>query len=402
MSLIEKRLKQLSVEKKASSSCPYSHLLSPSIVECSDGKLLSVIKVDGVPFDTETDDVIEGYKRSWHEAISRVNDNACIYVTTLRKKIDITLEGKFNSPFLKKFDEDYHAKFKDKSFYRNEIYIAVMVNGISESASNKKNMLDKILSGLQKTSEKAVKGAREHQREKGIKRLISTVDMMLTMLSAFKPALIGSQDENLGYSELLCYLSELINPLEKYHFQKPLFTESYQYRFNETKSRYPKMNLSQYLTATQYFFGNYILFKSASDGAQKFGAVLSIKGYPNITSPFITDKLLSCDCEFILSNAFFPIDNNIANKMVERQRDKLEAVESKAYEAINALTLLESELASEKARLGFHQMNLLILGENKSAVDKGVLSATTDYRVMSFREIGLTAFFMKVKEKWCP
>ena len=62
MSPINALLKSLKKESGVSKHCPYSHLLSPSIVECIDGKLMSVIAVDGVSFDTADEDVIKTYK----------------------------------------------------------------------------------------------------------------------------------------------------------------------------------------------------------------------------------------------------------------------------------------------------------------------------------------------------
>lgn len=396
-------LTKLINEKTMSTHLPYSHLINPFIAECVDGKIMSVIAVEGVPFDTENDSVIMQYKQIWHDAITRLDDKSCVYVTTLREKHDISLKGDFSSNFLKKFDQAYHAQFKQQSFYKNRIYITIMINGISEASANKKNVLDKITGVLQKANDMTVKNARNIKREKSIKLLQEKIDYALAALSKFSPRLLGKQDNDLGYSELLYFIGKLTNVLSAYRFRQPKTIFSNKFGFDKDilqdkeNRHYPKSNLAQYLTATQVFFGDYILFKSATGHTHKYGAMLSIKNYPNITSPFISDKLLTCDCEFILSNSFFPLDNQVANKMVERQRARLNAVGSKAYEAINDLTLLESEIASERAKLGLHQMNILILGESKEAVDKGIFDVSKklqDGGVVGVREtIGAMAAF---------
>lgn len=402
----DKPLGGLSMESTMSKHLPYSHLVSPTMLECVDGKLMSTIVVEGVPFDTENDDVLMQYKRIWHDAITRLDDKCSIYVTTMREKQDVTLSGDFKSVFLKDFDQKYHQQFKEKSFYKNRLYITVMLNGIGEDSANKKNILDKLTGILQKANDKTVKNARNIKRGKSIKLLEEKVEYILTALSKFSPRLLGKYDEIVGYSELLFYVGKLINVLSPYAFNQADTIFGHQFGFsknsyeNNNQKFYPKSHLSQYLTGTQVFFGDYMLFKSANGLDKKYGAMLSIKNYPNITSPFISDKLLACDCEFILSNSFFPLDGQVANKMVERQRARLQAVGSKAYEAIDDLILLESEISSERAALGMHQMNLVILGESKEAVDKGIFEASKklqDAGIVAVREtIGEKAAFWSI------
>ncbi|MAZ38491.1 MAG: hypothetical protein CMF49_10195 [Legionellales bacterium] len=393
MSPINALLKSLKKESGVSKHCPYSHLLSPSIVECIDGKLMSVIAVDGVSFDTADEDVIKTYKQIWHDAITRIDDKCCIYVTMHREQQDVNLSGEFKNTFLKDFDKSYHQQFKNKAFYKNTLFITVMINGVSETEGNKTNFIDKVTNFIQKTNNKTIKEAKSYRREKAQKMLNEKVSHLLTALSKFSPELLGARDKQLGYSALLAFLAKNINALEIIPFRAITPSFGHQFGFNPPQNKqaqfYPESNLSQYLTASQIFFGDYILFKSANGINKKFGAMLSIKNYPSSTCPYITDKLLTCDAEFIISNAFFPLDNQFATKSVELQRAKLNAVGSKAHESIEQLAYLESDIAGDRVRLGLHQMNILVLGASKSAVDKGIIEATKslqDAGVVAVRE----------------
>lgn len=381
-------LQDLYREQSVSLHCPYTHLVSSTVFECQNGQLGSVIAVEGVPFDTEQENVLAQYKQVWHDAVSQLDDNYGIYTTLIRQKHDITLTGEFKNKFLQDFDDDYHAQFKNKAFYKNVLYITIVIKGVTEANNKGLNFLDKIIKFTQKTNERIVKEARNTRRQQELRNLNNKVNQIITSLSLFRPRLLGLNDEALQKSELLTFLGQLINAGTNVNFKMPPALFSHELGFTKNK-KYPEMVLSQYLAATSIYFGEQILFKSADGNQKRFGAVLTIKNYPGVTSPYITDKLLACDTELIITNVFFPIAKNNASQMVKKQYNRLTAMGDEAQTQIESLALLSDAIASETASLGQHQMMVLLLADSKESLEIAVydvIKRLQDADIIAVRE----------------
>ena len=105
-------LKILLREKRASSHIPYSHLISPSIIALKNGMLMSVIKLNGVPFQTELNEELNYFHMIWHQFILQLSDEFSVYVAMHRKKIDPVLSGKFTDRFAQNLNQKSNEKHK--------------------------------------------------------------------------------------------------------------------------------------------------------------------------------------------------------------------------------------------------------------------------------------------------
>ena len=105
MNPIDSVLRIAREEVGVSKHIPITHLNSPTILEARNGSLFSVIKISGVPFDTEKTDTINSYKRAWHRAITALNEKFCVLGTIHRRKENIHLRGDFTNEFSKLVDE---------------------------------------------------------------------------------------------------------------------------------------------------------------------------------------------------------------------------------------------------------------------------------------------------------
>jgi hypothetical protein len=128
------------------------------------------------------------------------------------------------------------------------------------------------------------KGQREanHQEEK-VKRhnanllaLTAKIEQLKTSLSAFNPHLLGKNDATLGYSELLAFLSLVINGGQEIHFKRPLACAPIAQSLTKSLASdllYPNGHLGQYLSQQQLFFGEAIQFQGASIEDTRFAAI---------------------------------------------------------------------------------------------------------------------------------
>ena len=100
-------------ENTVSDFFPITHLLSPTIATTRNSELISVIRVGGLAFATSRNEVLNQIKLYWHQAVMTLNDKYCIYVTTHRKKVNLSLGGDFRSPFVQRTNDAYFQTFND-------------------------------------------------------------------------------------------------------------------------------------------------------------------------------------------------------------------------------------------------------------------------------------------------
>ena len=130
-------LKSARQEVGISKHVPITHFDSPTILETNTGMVLSVIKVAGVPFDTEQPEILNNYKRTWHRALTALDEHFCIYTTIHRRKENISLKGDFSNDFAHEVDRVYHSRFQNYALYFNDIYITIIYKGLTTGKMGK-------------------------------------------------------------------------------------------------------------------------------------------------------------------------------------------------------------------------------------------------------------------------
>ncbi len=373
---------------------PITHLNSASIFEASNGCIGSVIGLEGVPFDTEMMSFIKKNHQLWQQAIKNLDDTIALHVTLHRHKIKNDLEGEFVDDFCRKVDKQYHAQFQGRSMYQNVIYLTVIYKGITAGKTGK------LFSVWKKLSEKTVKSARAIRRQQQIKALEKAVTLLISQLSVFKPHLLGSRDQQLGYSELTTFLALIVNGGEKIQFRSPTTTAPI---FNDMNAvskcmhLYPQGFLAQYLSRKRLFFGTSIQFQGATTEDCQFAAMLSIKQYSEETHVLVLDPLLDLDCEFISTHTFALLSQEEAKKQAKNRGIQLRSAEDDSHSQIAALDELRDQIASNETIMGYHHHSLMILANTKAELETKINHASACYSasgIMVVREdIGQQAAF---------
>ncbi len=376
MSRIDSSVKIARQEVGVSTHVPITHFNSPTILESTSGALFSVIKVAGVPFETEKTDTVNGHQQAWHRALTALDERFSVVGTVHRRKENCDLGGYFSTAFATSVDDAYHAQFKGSSMYVNELYLAIVYKGITTGHTGKVTRL------LQKVSGRYVKQAREARREHDIKQLTQAVFQLTTSLSAFRPHVMGEEDEALGYSELLSYVSLLVNGGEPLKFKYPTHCPPVATTFDNAlaaQQRYPLGNVAQYVTAKRLFFGDCIQFQGALPSDARFGAMVSVKRYGADTASVMLDPLLRLDCEFISTHSFTIESKAQADKRISRQTNKLLNAEDAAVSQLEGLLAARDMLASDRMAMGYHHNSVLLLSDSKEALEGHVANTITCY-----------------------
>lgn len=360
---------------------PITHLNSPCIFEASNTMIGMVLKVDGVTFEAERDEVLNQYKSTWHHALSILDDRFAVYVTTHRHKESIELNATFENDFIRELDRQYHAQFKNSNMYVNDIYITVIFKGVTAGKFGQGiNIFNKL-------SNKAIKGAREASRISQIKQLITAVNNLKVNLSDFNPRILGENDQNLGYSELMSFLSFLVNGGEiskaPFTYINPVINKGIK-SAEKIEALYPYGHLAQYLAKKRILFGDYIQFQGSEKDDVTFGAIITIKRYGDVSCPIMFDTFLHLDTDFICTHSYLVQPKDIALKNIKLQEARLKNIDDDSISQVNALKELRDLIASDKTTMGYHHNTILILSKSIGELENKISSCIKCYNDVGF------------------
>lgn len=401
MSLIRKTLSEQEIG--VSHYFPITHLVTPSIFETRDGLLGAVLKVKGIPFVTITNDTLNHYQRLFHQTLLMLNHEYVLYETRIRQKRDITLSGEFDEPFASIVNNKYFKRFEHAGLYTNSIYLTLLYKN-ELNAHDKQRFMDKALAFGKSLSKAHCMSNRAFAREKGIKKLTHKVSEIQSLLSEFGVTILGADDEKLGFSELLHFLSIIPNGGKACRLSSSINPSPTTHNLLEqinVISKYPKGHLGQYLCNHRLFFGDNIQFQGNTESDNHFATMLSLKQYGPSTANVILDPLLNIDGEYIFTQSFAPIERDLAIKEIKRAHAIKSNADDLSHSQIAELGTLADFVASEKVHCGFHHNTLMLIHESQESLDALVNDATKAYGLSNMSLVRETiaqqpAFFSQI------
>lgn len=386
-------LKNVINEVGVSKHIPITHLNESSIFELSNGQVGCILKLKGVPFDTATNDELNQFRRSKHHAICSMGEEFSIYEHTVRRKLDIHLDGEFPDSFTQIVNKKYHQQFKGKDLYENELYLTILYRGIDSGK------FGKALTIFQKISSRAVKSQRSGYREQAIIKLKKSVQKLIAMLSTFTPRLLGNNVDDESTSELMAFFGLFLNGIKNIEYRNTSYAYPIVAQLSdgpEVSVLYPHGNIANYLPQARLFFGDYIEFRY-SHNQSRYGAMVSLKQYGSETAAIMLDTLLHIDCEFIVTNSFFIESNDIAQHKIIRQIIRMENANDPAVSQIEQLKICRDDLASGRLRVGYHHNTIMIIDDSIDHLQEVInktIKLYADIGIIAIQEtLGMEAAF---------
>lgn len=346
-----------------------SHFVTPSIFSTKNGELGAVIKVEGIPFETKSNNDINYAQERLAFLIKNLGDEFAVYCTTYRHRQSLQVKSIYPKGFCEDFINAYDEKNKNKALFINDIYLTILL----KSGSTK---IKKSLSFLQRLSLSQVQYEYELLVKTQVKKLNNKLLSLLNTLSDYSPQVLqintDFEDEKLQYSEVLSFLSILVNGSPS------------------IKILYPFQDIASLLPIKRLFFGsNAIHFQDSNLKQDKFAAIVSIKKYHPKQVPGLLNGLLSLPFEYILTHSFLSVDKTQAQELIRRQQARLIAVNDHSKSQIVELTSAADDLASDALSFGFHHNTLTIFANDLSQLDDNVAKAIrmySDVGILAIRE----------------
>lgn len=374
-------LKIIRQEIGISRHIPITHLNSATVAETRDGKIFSIIKIEGVPFQTEKNETLNHWNNVWQRLIASLDENICLFVTVHRKKVDQHLHGDFSHETLQKINDSYMQKFSSRSLYSNDIYITVIYRGLNSGKVGKSIQL------WNRLSDNMIKEARYHRRKQQMRELEKITSRMQSVLSVFSPTLLGNDYDSRNSSGLLSFLSILVNGGETLSLPaqgtSSVIATSLRENINKTE-KYPQGNLANYLPLRRLFFGESIQFQGLTQEDNKFAGILSIKSYAEESACVALNTLMHLDGEWISTHSFAIESKDLVMKKVKLQGNKLKNVNDAGTSQIGALSALQEDVQTGAVNVGYHHHTLMLLADDQASLDHLIHQAARCYLEVGF------------------
>jgi type IV secretion system protein VirB4 len=352
-------------EKSAGDHLPYLAQIDDHTVMLRDGRIMQVIALDGLLFET-ADTTELNYRKSLRDSMLQAvgSSRFALYHHAIRRRVEPELEGAFPDPFSAALDAAWRGRLEAKRLFVNDLFLCL----IRRPLQGKGGGADRFLRMFGRAS----RDARSAQLATERRELDAARDVLLAALSQYGARLLGAYDTAHGpCSELLEYLSALYNGE-----LRPV--------------RLPEGDVGQYLPYRRVSFGARTAELSAATGNQRgFVGIVAIKEYPGQTTPGMLDELMRLPIELTVTQSFGFVDRQAALSRVNLTLRRMRAADDEALSLRSELGIARDDLAAGRSAFGEHHLTVAVRGDTPEDVDDGVAevqAALTDLGLIAVRE----------------
>lgn len=359
--------KQAHHERPMSTHIPYLRHVADTVIGLESGALMSVIKLDGLFFQTEDQAELNMRSAVQNTMIRALGSSRySLWSTVIRREVETELEGTFDNEFCRYLNDRYMDQLRKKRMFTNELYLTVI-------RANMRGALGMTDNARRFWNRAGGRAAVEHRSNEAITELEELVSNITKELHKYGAQTLGITYRNgEPYSE----------PCE---FLNTILTCGVPRRM-----RLPRMGIRNYIGSSRLHFGKRTMqAQAATDEDSRFGAMLSIKEYPPFTGPGMLDGLLQMNHEFILTQSFTIADKPIAQERISRLQRQIQASDEAGSTVERNIDFALDSLMNQEAVFGFHHLTLLALSRDKEGVSRAVSdlgACLTDMNINWLRE----------------
>lgn len=325
---------------------PYACHISDDIILTKNGNLIQTIKITGFAFELVGAKQVD-LRTSIKNAISKhVNtDNFAIWLHTVRRKKDLSLEPNFKNNFCAHADSAWNSLHNWSNKYVNELYISILTESKVYRLTNFANIL-KCCSFLSlKNSEKKIIAKQK-------KLLNSLTNNFINDLKDFgarklKISMVGGK----YYSEQLRFFSKILNLKES----------DYEIKDEDLSYQLPKSKIVFGKNMFQIMRGNEI----------NYASIFSIKDYGELSLKSL-DKFLLAPFEFIMCQTIDFVNADTAKLDFIEQSDILEISGDSKFAKTSGIEEIIATNTDSPTSFGEHQLTLTLIDNNQESLEKSI------------------------------
>jgi type IV secretion system protein VirB4 len=331
-------------EALAGDRLPYRALVDENVVLLRDGSVMLSLLVPGVSFET-ADTVELNAHAATRELLLRsaLDARFVLYHHVIRRRVHVELDGQFADPLAAHVDARWREKLSGGALFVNDQFVTL----VRRPARGKTGWVERTARALRR------KGAEDQLPDpQSVRELRAAANAMQVSLGAYGARLLGDYEGPAGTcSEVLELLSALYNG-EMRPVRKPA----------------ADTDIGRMLPYRRISFGlDTLELKEA--GGRSFAALISLKDYPDSTSPGVTDNLLRIPCEMVLTESYAPCDRQIARERIDLAVRRLRAADEEAMAERAELHAARDALGVGSAGFGDHHLSVLVRTDSLETID---------------------------------
>jgi type IV secretion system protein VirB4 len=359
--------RQAANERAMSTHIPYLRHVTDNVIGLESGALMSVVKLDGLFFQTEDQSELNMRAAVQNTMIRALGSSRfSIWSTVIRREVQTELAGEFSDPFSDYLNTRYMEQLHQKRMFTNELYLTIVRSNMRGALG----VTDNVRKVLDRTAGRSFQDRQIADTASDLEELIGNITKELGKYGA--RALGISYVDGEPYSEV----SEFLNTILTCGVPR--------------RMRLPRMGIRNYVGTSRLHFGKRTLqAQAATDPDNRFGAMLSIKEYPPFTGPGMLDGLLQVNHEFILTQSFTLADKPIAQERITRLQRQIKASDEAGSSVEHDIDYALNAMMNQEAVFGFHHLTLLALARDPEGVTRAVSelgSCLTDMNINWIRE----------------
>ncbi|MHB1948756.1 MAG: VirB4 family type IV secretion/conjugal transfer ATPase [Gammaproteobacteria bacterium] len=326
------------------------------------GKLIKIIKLDGLDSFTKDEETLDAYKRRRNNLLKSFSSEFAFYIWEVRRKANHSFDCDFPMGYANEVNDKYMRKIKNSDMYRNDIYLAVITK-------HPEGLINKGFTLISHLNHAVDKQAKQEYLIKRHKELCSVTQNVMSSFSNYGCKLLTVYEKNnIKFSPQLAFLSQLINFDS---FNVPLVIE----------------NVASVIPRKRLFFTGRAgtIEMRSSDGSKKFSAMLSIKAYSPMTYQGILDELSNLRCEYVITQSFRFYDRPMAKAHLRDQQKEMMQTSEESISQTDQIDDAFDGAASGEVGYGLHHFTLACYADSLEELNQQVSNI-----VARFADIDIT------------
>jgi type IV secretion system protein VirB4 len=324
-------------DARAGDRLPYARHLDDRTIALRDGAVMQMIRVPGLPFETEETGVIDHHLAVRDTMLRSVFDaRFVIYHHVVRRRVQVGFETDHYGAFASMLDKRWHDSLDQRNLFVNEQTLTI----VRRPARGKVGWADRLRRRGQDTFDTDARA------------LDSATTSLLAALEPYGATMLGRiEDEGAVRSEALELLSAIYNG----EMRPVLAPEA-------------GTDLGHHIPYARVSFGLDTIETRLAGGAS-FAGLLSLKEYPEATRAGMIDSLLRLPNELILTESFAPSDRQIARERIDLAIRRLRSADEDASAERREMAAARDALGAGEAGFGDHHLTLLVRSDTLGDVD---------------------------------
>ena len=336
-------------EAHAGDRLPYARLIDQNVVLLRDGSLLGALQVPGLLFETEDTDALNAHAQT-REVVLRSNLDArfVLYHHVIRRRVSVDLEASFEDPLSAHIDARWREKLSSGSLFVNDQFVTL----VRRPARGKAGLAEKAGKMLRR------KQVEDEVDPKDLRSLRAALQALSASLGDYGAQPLGDYVGPSGSTnnEVLELLSALYNG-----------------EMRPVRRPDAETDIGRMLPYRRASFGLDAMELRGSGGAD-FASILSLKDYPDATSPGLLDGMLRLPCEMIVTESFAPEERQTAREKIDLAVRRLKSADEEAQSERAEMMAARDELGAGSVAFGDHHLTVLVRERNLERLDDATAS----------------------------